>query len=150
MKKKIALIFGVTGQDGAYLAKFLLKKNYVVHGVKRRNSTINTYRIDDIYEDPFAKKQNFILHYGDITDSLNIFKIINNLKNLSNVSMNIIYEGSFKKKLVKANKIKSSACIILGEDEYKEDKVIWKDFISGQQELVDLNDLDNFIFKKTK
>ena len=61
MKKKIALIFGVTGQDGAYLSKFLIKKNYIVHGVKRRNSTINTYRIDDIYKDPFAKKK--ILFY---------------------------------------------------------------------------------------
>ena len=56
MKKKVALIFGVTGQDGAYLSKFLLKKRYKVHGVKRRHSTLNTYRIDDIYKDPFAKK----------------------------------------------------------------------------------------------
>ena len=80
MKKKIALIFGVTGQDGAYLSKFLLKKKYTVHGVKRRNSTINTYRIDDIYKEPFSKKKNFILHYGDISDSLSIFKIINKIK----------------------------------------------------------------------
>ena len=79
-KKKIALIFGVTGQDGAYLSKFLLKKKYFVHGVKRRNSTINTYRIDDIYKEPFSKKQNFFLHYGDISDSLSIFKIINKIK----------------------------------------------------------------------
>ena len=80
MKKKIALIFGVTGQDGAYLSKFLLKKNYIVHGVKRRHSTINTYRIDDIYKEPFSKKKNFMLHYGDISDSLSIFKIINKIK----------------------------------------------------------------------
>ena len=80
MKKKIALIFGVTGQDGAYLSKFLLKKNYIVHGVKRRNSTINTYRIDDIYKEPFSKNRNFLLHYGDISDSLSIFKIINKIK----------------------------------------------------------------------
>tara|TARA_B100001057_G_scaffold478647_1_gene549328 strand:+ start:138 stop:1169 length:1032 start_codon:yes stop_codon:yes gene_type:complete len=80
MKKKIALIFGVTGQDGAYLSKFLLKKNYIVHGVKRRNSTINTFRIDDIYKEPFSKKKNFILHYGDVTDSLSVFKIINKIK----------------------------------------------------------------------
>ena len=79
-KKKIALIFGVTGQDGSYLSKFLLKKKYIVHGVKRRNSTINTYRIDDIYKEPFSKKQNFFLHYGDISDSLSIFKIINKIK----------------------------------------------------------------------
>ncbi len=80
MKKKIALIFGVTGQDGAYLSKFLLKKKYIVHGVKRRHSTINTYRIDDIYKAPFSKKQNFMLHYGDISDSLSIFKIVNKIK----------------------------------------------------------------------
>ena len=58
--KKVALIFGVTGQDGAYLSKLLLKKRYKVHGVKRRSSSLNTYRIDDIYKDPFAKKNNFI------------------------------------------------------------------------------------------
>ena len=80
MKKKVALIFGVTGQDGAYLAKLLLKKRYKVHGVKRRSSSLNTYRIDDIYKDPFAKKNNFILHYGDITDSPSVFNIIKKVK----------------------------------------------------------------------
>ena len=80
MNKKTALIFGVTGQDGAYLSKLLLKKNYIVHGVKRRHSTINTYRIDDIYKDPFATKSNFFLHYGDISDALSVFKIINKIK----------------------------------------------------------------------
>ena len=78
--KKTALIFGVTGQDGAYLSKLLLKKGYKVHGVKRRSSSLNTFRIDDIYKDPFSKKNNFILHYGDITDSLSVFKIIKNVK----------------------------------------------------------------------
>ena len=62
---KIALIFGVTGQDGAYLSDFLLKKNYVVHGVKRRSSSINTNRIDHIYQDPHLKKRKFILHLGN-------------------------------------------------------------------------------------
>ncbi len=80
MKKKIALIFGVTGQDGAYLAKLLLKKGYRVHGVKRRSSSLNTYRIDDIYKEPFAKKNNFVLHYGDVTDSLSVFNIIKKIK----------------------------------------------------------------------
>jgi GDPmannose 4,6-dehydratase len=76
MKKK-ALIFGITGQDGSYLSKFLLKKNYTVHGVKRRSSSINTSRIDDIYIDPlFKKKNNFFLHYGDISDSLSVLKLI--------------------------------------------------------------------------
>ena len=79
MKKKIALIYGVTGQDGAYLSKFLLKKNYIVHGVKRRSSSLNTSRIDDIYKDPHEKR-NFFLHYGDLTDSLSVLKIIKNVK----------------------------------------------------------------------
>ncbi len=74
--KKVALIFGVTGQDGAYLSRLLLKKGYVVHGVIRRSSSINTFRVDDIYKDPFATKRNFILHYGDITDSISVLKII--------------------------------------------------------------------------
>ena len=74
MKKK-AIIFGVTGQDGAYLAKLLLKKNYIVHGVKRRSSSFNTQRIDDIYLDSH-KKTDFYLHYGDLTDSLSVLKII--------------------------------------------------------------------------
>ena len=75
MKKKIALIFGVTGQDGAYLSKFLLKKNYKVYGVKRRSSSINTERIDDIYND-INSKSNFVLFYGDLTDSSSILNLI--------------------------------------------------------------------------
>jgi len=78
--KKRALIFGVTGQDGAYLSKFLLQKGYVVHGVKRRSSTINTHRIDDIYNDPLVKKNDFFLHFGDVTDSLSVFNIINKIR----------------------------------------------------------------------
>ncbi len=77
MKKKIALIFGVTGQDGSYLSRFLLKKNYVVHGVKRRSSSLNTDRIDDIYQEPWIGNKKFILHYGDITDSNSVSKVIN-------------------------------------------------------------------------
>jgi GDPmannose 4,6-dehydratase len=79
MKKKIALIYGVTGQDGAYLAKFLLSKNYIVHGIKRRSSSLNTSRIDDIYIDIHQAK-NFFLHYGDLTDSLSVLKNIQNIK----------------------------------------------------------------------
>ena len=78
--KKIALIFGITGQDGSYLAEFLLKKKYIVHGVKRRSSSINTGRIDHIYQDPHIKKRTFILHYGDITDSLSVTRLINQIK----------------------------------------------------------------------
>jgi GDPmannose 4,6-dehydratase len=73
--KKIALIYGVTGQDGAYLARFLLKKNYIVHGIKRKSSSLNTERIDSIYEQIHQKK-NFFLHYGDLTDSLSVLKKI--------------------------------------------------------------------------
>ena len=79
MKKK-ALIFGITGQDGSYLSELLLKKNYEVHGVKRRSSSINTNRIDHIYQDPYQKKRNFILHYGDVTDSTSVSQIIKKIK----------------------------------------------------------------------
>jgi GDPmannose 4,6-dehydratase len=74
--KKIALITGVTGQDGAYLADFLLKKGYEVHGIKRRASLFNTDRIDHLYQDPHVDNKNFVLHYGDLTDSTNLIRII--------------------------------------------------------------------------
>ncbi len=73
---KVALITGITGQDGAYLAEFLLGKGYIVHGVKRRSSLFNTDRIDHLYQDPHVDHQNFILHYGDLTDSTNLIRII--------------------------------------------------------------------------
>ncbi len=73
---KTALITGVTGQDGAYLAEYLLKKGYVVHGIKRRSSLFNTERVDHLYQDPHVEKRDFILHYGDLTDSMNVTKII--------------------------------------------------------------------------
>ncbi len=76
MKKKIALIFGITGQDGSYLAEILLKKKYIVNGVKRRSSSINTSRVDHIYQDPHEKNYNFRLHYGDITDTSSVSNII--------------------------------------------------------------------------
>ncbi len=78
-KKKIALITGVTGQDGSYLADLLLKKNYIVHGVKRRSSSFNTGRIDHIYQSPDLKKRNFILHYGDLADSISLNNLINKI-----------------------------------------------------------------------
>jgi len=74
--KKKALITGITGQDGAYLAELLLKKGYEVHGIKRRSSTFNTSRIDHLYQDPHEDDRKFILHYGDLTDSSNIIKVI--------------------------------------------------------------------------
>ena len=75
-KQKVALITGVTGQDGSYLAEFLLKKGYIVHGIKRRTSLFNTDRIDHLYQDPHVENRDFILHYGDMTDSLNLTRII--------------------------------------------------------------------------
>ena len=76
MQKKKALITGITGQDGSYLAEFLLEKNYEVHGIKRRASSFNTQRIDHIYQDPHSENPNLFLHYGDLTDSLNIMNVI--------------------------------------------------------------------------
>ena len=79
MKKK-ALITGVTGQDGSYLAEFLLDKDYEVHGIKRRASSLNTQRLDHIYEDPHTDNQNFVLHYGDLTDSSNLTRILSEIQ----------------------------------------------------------------------
>ena len=81
-KKKVALITGVTGQDGSYLAEFLISKNYLVHGIKRRSSSFNTGRIDHIYEDPHEEEsnRNFTLHYGDLTDSTNLIRIIKDVQ----------------------------------------------------------------------
>tara|TARA_B100000886_G_scaffold186818_1_gene128237 strand:+ start:863 stop:1954 length:1092 start_codon:yes stop_codon:yes gene_type:complete len=79
-KLKKALITGITGQDGSYLAEFLLKKGYEVHGIKRRSSSFNTSRIDHLYEDPHLEEQKFILHYGDLTDSLSLIRIIELIK----------------------------------------------------------------------
>lgn len=77
---KVALITGITGQDGAYLAEFLLKKGYIVHGLKRRSSLFNTDRIDHLYQDPHIAQRNFILHYGDLTDSTNLIRIVQETK----------------------------------------------------------------------
>ena len=78
--KKVALITGITGQDGAYLADLLLKKDYLVHGIKRRSSSFNTARIDHLYQDPHIDKINFVLHHGDLTDSTNLIRIIQEIK----------------------------------------------------------------------
>jgi len=80
MKKKIALIFGITGQDGSYLADFLIKKGYLVHGVKRRSSSFNTGRLDFLYQDPYEKNRVLFLHYGDVTDAISVSSIIKKVK----------------------------------------------------------------------
>jgi GDPmannose 4,6-dehydratase len=79
-QQKVALITGITGQDGSYLAEFLLKKGYIVHGIKRRASLFNTDRIDHLYQDPHVENRDFILHYGDMTDSMNLTRIIQETK----------------------------------------------------------------------
>ena len=76
MKKKTALITGITGQDGAYLAELLLEKGYEVHGIKRRASLFNTDRIDHLYEDPHQRGRKMILHYGDLTDATNLIRVL--------------------------------------------------------------------------
>ncbi len=78
--EKVAFITGITGQDGAYLAVLLLKKGYIVHGLKRRSSSFNTGRIDHLYQDPHVNKRNFILHHGDMTDSTNLIRIIQEIQ----------------------------------------------------------------------
>ena len=80
MSKKTALIFGVTGQDGSYLSEFLIKKGYTDHGVKRRSSSLKTIRVDHLYQDPFEKKKNFFLHYGDVTDAISVSSLIKSIR----------------------------------------------------------------------
>ena len=75
-KPRVALITGITGQDGSYLAEFLLEKGYAVHGIKRRSSLFNTQRVDHIYEDPHIENARFKLHYGDLTDTSNLIRIV--------------------------------------------------------------------------
>ncbi len=80
LNKKTALITGITGQDGSYLAEFLLEKGYEVHGIKRRSSSFNSSRIDHIYEEDWSEDQKFFLHYGDMTDSCNLIRIVEKIK----------------------------------------------------------------------
>src|SRR5437762_3518366 len=75
-KPRVALITGITGQDGAYLAEFLLEKGYTVHGIKRRTSLFNTERIDHLYQDPHVRNRRFILHYGDLTDGSSLTRVL--------------------------------------------------------------------------
>ena len=94
--KKIALITGITGQDGAYLTELLLSKGYTVHGIKRRSSSFNTGRIEHLYQDPHVPNPKLILHYGDMTDSTNLIRIIQETKpteiyNLAAQSLSLIH-----------------------------------------------------------
>src|SRR6056300_787714 len=105
MNKKVALITGITGQDGSYLAEFLLKKKYTVHGIIRRSSSFNTGRIDHLYQDPHEKLKKFYLHYGDMTDSLSLQRIIDQVlpDEIYNLAAQSHVAVSFQKPEYKAN-----------------------------------------------
>ena len=103
--QKTALITGVTGQDGSYLAEHLLCKGYVVHGMKRRASSLNTERIDHIYQDPFFENKSFYLHYGDLTDDLSIANLINEIQpnEIYNLGAQSHVKVSFEQPIYTAN-----------------------------------------------
>ena len=141
MKKK-ALIFGVTGQDGSYLAEFLINKNYIVHGVKRRSSSINTGRVDHIYQDPHVKKRKFILHYGDITDSLSVTRLINHIKpnEVYNLAAQSHVQVSFESPEYTANADAIGALRILEAIRFNKLEKKTKFYQAGTSELFGLNE----------
>ena len=141
MKKK-ALVFGITGQDGSYLAEFLLKKKYIVHGVKRRSSTINTERVDHIYQEPHLKKRTFILHYGDITDSLSVTRLINEIKpnEIYNLAAQSHVQVSFESPEYTANADALGALRILEAIRFNKLEKKTKFYQAGTSELYGLNE----------
>ena len=141
MKKK-ALIFGVTGQDGSYLSDFLLNKKYQVHGVKRRSSSINTKRLDHIYQDPHVKNRNFILHYGDITDSTSVSKIIKKIKpdEIYNLAAQSHVQVSFESPEYTANADALGALRILEAIRFNKLEKKTKFYQAGTSELFGLNE----------
>ncbi len=141
MKKK-ALIFGITGQDGSYLAELLLKKNYIVHGVKRRSSSINTGRIDHIYQEPHVKKRTLILHYGDITDSLSVTRLINQIKpnEIYNLAAQSHVQVSFESPEYTANADALGALRILEAIRFNKLEKKTKFYQAGTSELYGLNE----------
>ena len=141
MKKK-ALVFGITGQDGSYLAEFLLKKKYIVHGVKRRSSTINTERVDHIYQEPHLKKRTFILHYGDITDSLSVTRLINEIKpnEIYNLAAQSHVQVSFESPEYTANADGLGALRILEAIRFNKLEKKTKFYQAGTSELYGLNE----------
>ncbi len=140
--KKTALIFGITGQDGSYLAELLIKKNYIVHGIKRRSSSINTGRIDHIYQDPHIKKRNFILHYGDITDSLSVTRLINQIKpnEVYNLAAQSHVQVSFESPEYTANADGLGALRILEAIRFNKLEKKTKFYQAGTSELYGLNE----------
>ena len=114
-KNKTALITGITGQDGSYLAEFLIEKGYIVHGIKRRASLFNTDRIDHLYKDPHEANGRLFLHYGDLTDSTNIIRIIQNIQpdEIYNLGAQIHVAVSFEEPEYTANTDALGALILL-------------------------------------
>ena len=141
MKKK-ALIFGITGQDGSYLAEFLLKKKYIVHGVKRRSSSINTGRIDHIYQEPHIKKRTFLLHYGDITDSLSVTRLIKQIQpnEIYNLAAQSHVQVSFESPEYTANADAIGALRILEAIRFNNLEKKTKFYQAGTSELYGLNE----------
>ena len=141
MKKK-ALIFGITGQDGSYLAEFLIKKNYIVHGVKRRSSSINTGRVDHIYQDPHVSNRTFILHYGDITDSLSVARLVKQIKpnEIYNLAAQSHVQVSFESPEYTANADAIGALRILEAIRFNKLEKKTKFYQAGTSELYGLNE----------
>ncbi len=141
MKKK-ALIFGITGQDGSYLAELLIKKKYIVHGVKRRSSSINTGRIDHIYQDPHIKNRTFILHYGDITDSLSVARLIKQIRpdEIYNLAAQSHVQVSFESPEYTANADALGALRILEAIKFNNLEKKTKYYQAGTSELYGLNE----------
>ena len=112
MTDKIALITGITGQDGSLLARLLLDKGYVVHGIKRRSSSFNTGRIDDIYVDPHKDDGRFFLHYGDMTDATNLIRILQETKpqEIYNLAAQSHVQVSFERRILRAWSVRRPLC----------------------------------------
>lgn len=107
---KVALITGVTGQDGAYLARFLLQNGYIVHGIKRRSSSINTGRVDELYVDPHESVTNFFMHYGDLTDSTNIIRLSNPRKSTTS-QLKATCKSALKRRSTPRMRMHSERCV---------------------------------------
>jgi GDPmannose 4,6-dehydratase len=136
MKKK-ALIFGITGQDGSYLAELLLSKGYLVHGVKRRSSSLNTWRVDHIYQDPHIKKRNFFLHYGDVTDAISVSTLIKKIipNEIYNLAAQSHVSVSFEVPEYTANADAIGALRILEAVKFHEFEKITKFYQAGTSEM---------------
>ena len=117
MTKRVALITGITGQDGSYLAELLLQKGYEVHGIKRRSSSFNTGRIDHIYRDPHLPETHFLMHYGDLTDATNLTRIIGDARptEIYNLAAQSHVQVVLKRPSIPQMRTQSEPCVCLRE-----------------------------------